>query len=83
MVTARLARLLLALFIFGSLSGSRSILAQAAAGSRAAAARVSRFGGYSGYTSARYDGWVRSSRYLTVRDGTRIAPWHVATSCSH
>jgi predicted acyl esterase len=73
MVTARLARLLLALFLFGSLSGSSTVAGQAAAGSRAATPRVSRFGGYSGYTSARYDGWVRSSRYLTVRDGTRIA----------
>jgi putative CocE/NonD family hydrolase len=35
--------------------------------------KVSAFGQYSGYSEAVYDGWVRSSRYVTVRDGTRLA----------
>lgn len=35
--------------------------------------RVSRPGEYSGYTGARYDDWVRRSRYIEVRDGTRLA----------
>jgi uncharacterized protein len=37
------------------------------------AAKVSAFGKYSGYSEPVYDGWVRSSRYVTVRDGTRLA----------
>jgi len=37
------------------------------------AAKVSRFGVYRGYASPRYDGWTRSSRYLTLRDSTRLA----------
>jgi putative CocE/NonD family hydrolase len=36
-------------------------------------AKVSAFGKYSGYSEPVYDGWVRSSRYVTVRDGTRLA----------
>ena len=35
--------------------------------------RVSRFGVYSGYSEERFDGWRRTSQYVTVRDGTRIA----------
>jgi len=35
--------------------------------------RVSRPGEYAGYTEARYDDWVRRSRYIEVRDGTRLA----------
>ena len=35
--------------------------------------RVSRFGEYEGYTAATYDGWVRSSELVRMRDGTRIA----------
>ncbi len=38
-----------------------------------ASARISVFGKYSGYSEALYDGWVRSSRYVTARDGTRLA----------
>lgn len=37
------------------------------------AAKVSAFGKYSGYSAPVYDGWVRDSRYVTVRDGTRLA----------
>lgn len=35
--------------------------------------RISRPGEYRGYTEARYDDWVRQSRYIEVRDGTRLA----------
>jgi putative CocE/NonD family hydrolase len=35
--------------------------------------QISSFGKYSGYSAPVYDGWVRSSRYVTVRDGTRLA----------
>src|SRR3954447_104057 len=35
--------------------------------------KVSEFNHYSGYSEAVYDGWVRSSQYVTVRDGTRLA----------
>lgn len=35
--------------------------------------RVSEFNRYSGYSAPVYDGWVRSSRYVTARDGTRLA----------
>lgn len=36
-------------------------------------ARVSAFGEYGGYTEPRYDDWVRTSSYIEVRDGTRLA----------
>jgi uncharacterized protein len=35
--------------------------------------RVSRLGEYSGFSTAEYDGWIRSSQYVGVRDGTRLA----------
>jgi uncharacterized protein len=35
--------------------------------------KVSEFGKYSGYSEAVYDGWVRSSQYVPMRDGTRLA----------
>jgi len=35
--------------------------------------RVSRFGEYSGYTEARFDGWERSSELVPMRDSVRIA----------
>jgi putative CocE/NonD family hydrolase len=35
--------------------------------------RVSEPGRYEGYSEALFDGWQRSSQYVTVRDGTRIA----------
>ena len=37
------------------------------------AERVSRFGEYKGYSEAPYDSYVRSSQYLTMRDGIKIA----------
>ncbi|MBM4187566.1 MAG: CocE/NonD family hydrolase [Gemmatimonadetes bacterium] len=35
--------------------------------------KVSEFGRYQGYTEAKYDSWVRTSQYVTARDGTRLA----------
>lgn len=35
--------------------------------------KVSRSGEYRGYSAAVYDSWVRSSTYLTMRDGIKIA----------
>ena len=35
--------------------------------------RVSRFGEYQGYSQPVYDGWERTSFYVPVRDGTRLA----------
>jgi len=37
------------------------------------AGKVSRFGHYSGYTERKYDGYDRESKYVAVRDGTRMA----------
>jgi putative CocE/NonD family hydrolase len=45
----------------------------AAVPATAAPPKVSEFGKYSGYSEAVYDGWVRSSQYLPMRDGTRLA----------
>jgi putative CocE/NonD family hydrolase len=39
----------------------------------AAEERISRPGQYHGYSKATFDGWQRTSRYVAVRDGTRIA----------
>jgi uncharacterized protein len=35
--------------------------------------RVSEPGRYEGYSKPLFDGWVRTSQYITMRDGTRIA----------
>ena len=35
--------------------------------------RVSSFGAYSGYSEATYDGYQRTSQYITARDGTKLA----------
>jgi putative CocE/NonD family hydrolase len=48
-------------------------LAQTAAPAQVQTEKVSSFGVYSGYSEPVYDGWVRTSRYVTVRDGTRLA----------
>ena len=45
----------------------------AAVPAAAAPPKVSEFGKYSGYSEAVYDGWVRSSQYVPMRDGTRLA----------
>ena len=39
----------------------------------AAQPRLSKFGQYSGYSEAKYDSWVRTSQYLTMRDGIKLA----------
>ena len=47
-----------------------------ATGGLAGAARdekTSSFGVYAGYSEARFDEWVRTSHYITARDGTRLA----------
>lgn len=44
-------------------------------------APVSQVGEYEGYSQARFDGWVRSSCYVTVRDGTRLAVDVYRPSC--
>ncbi len=35
--------------------------------------RISKLGQYEGYSARAYDGYVRSSQYLTMRDGVRLA----------
>ncbi len=35
--------------------------------------KISRFGEYKGYSEIVYDSWLRSSRYLTMRDGVKLA----------
>ncbi|HVO70107.1 MAG TPA: CocE/NonD family hydrolase, partial [Aggregatilineaceae bacterium] len=35
--------------------------------------KISRPGLYQGYSEPLYDGWTRTSQYITVRDGTRLA----------
>lgn len=35
--------------------------------------KVSRFGEYKGYSAPEYDSFIRTSQYLTMRDGVRIA----------
>ncbi len=39
----------------------------------AAARRRSSFGEYAGYSEEKYDGWVRTSQYVPVRDGVKLA----------
>jgi putative CocE/NonD family hydrolase len=41
--------------------------------SAAADGRVSKFGEYAGYSEPRYTEWVRTSHYIAVRDGTKLA----------
>jgi putative CocE/NonD family hydrolase len=48
-------------------------LPPAAAQGSAAPEKVSRFGEYQGYSKPIYDSWVRTSFYLTMRDGVRLA----------
>jgi putative CocE/NonD family hydrolase len=47
--------------------------AQAIQPQLAPAEKVSRFGEYRGYSFEVYDSWVRTSSYLTMRDGVRLA----------
>ena len=65
------AALLLALLIPGLATGFD---AQAQTQAQAQAPeKTSRFGEYRGYSAEVYDSWVRTSRYLTMRDGVRLA----------
>lgn len=41
--------------------------------SRQAEEKISHFGEYKGYSEPVYDSWIRTSQYLTMRDGVRIA----------
>ena len=42
-------------------------------GEGSAQGRVSKFGQYSGYSEAKYDSGVRTSQYVTMRDGVKLA----------
>lgn len=57
--------LLLLLFFFLSLSPPDFLAKETE--------RISRFGEYQGYSAETYDSWVRSSQYLTMRDGMKLA----------
>jgi hypothetical protein len=46
-----------------------ALLAAAPLAALPTTARVSEFNRHSSYLTAVYDGWVRSSRYVTVQDG--------------
>jgi putative CocE/NonD family hydrolase len=50
-----------------------ALLATASIAAAQTAPKVSEFNRYSGYSQPVYDGWVRSSRYVVARDGTRLA----------
>lgn len=50
-----------------------ALLAAASLAAAQSAPKVSEFNHYSGYSQPVYDGWVRSSRYVAARDGTRLA----------
>ena len=49
------------------------VAAVALGGPALAQERVSRFNEYRGYSEARFDGFQRTSQYLTMRDGVRLA----------
>lgn len=66
-------RLLTAILAAGCLAACASAPTRTAAPAQEAQGQVSSFGQYAGYSEPAYDGWVRSSRYLTVSDGTRLA----------
>lgn len=65
--------LLTGILTTGCLAACVSAPARTAAPVREAQEKVSSFGQYAGYSEPAYDGWVRSSRHVTVSDGTRIA----------
>src|SRR5438093_4660154 len=50
-----------------------ALVAACRSSSAPGAARVSKPGVYEGYSKAEYDGYQRSSQYLTMRDGVRLA----------
>ncbi|MDP2915080.1 MAG: CocE/NonD family hydrolase, partial [Candidatus Aminicenantes bacterium] len=47
--------------------------APAAVDTAAGQTRVSKFGQYEGFSEAKYDSWIRTSQYLTMRDGVKLA----------
>ena len=53
--------LVLALAFLSALSGAQET------------GKISKFGEYKGYSEKIYDSWVRSSQYLTMRDGIKLA----------
>jgi predicted acyl esterase len=57
----------LAVFLLPGVFGGR------AAAEEPTAQRLSSLGRYEGYSAVAFDGWMRTSQYVTVRDGTRIA----------
>ncbi|HJX27642.1 MAG TPA: CocE/NonD family hydrolase, partial [Thermoanaerobaculia bacterium] len=65
--------LLTAILAAGCLASCVSAPARTAAPVQETREKVSSFGEYAGYSEPAYDGWSRSSRYVTVSDGTRIA----------
>ena len=58
---------------FRSLFFAVLVTVTATAGAAADGPKVSKPGEYRGYTPAMYDGHLLTSRYVTVRDGTRLA----------
>lgn len=65
--TVKLPLLVIAVSIFGT------IFSASLPGQDTASRRISEPGRYSGYSEQLYDGWQRSSVYVTVRDGTKLA----------
>ncbi len=55
------------------MGAAAAVLAWAPAALAQGNGRVSRLGEYRGYSEERYDGWQRTSLYVPVRDGTRLA----------
>ena len=51
----------------------KALLVIVIAGSCVAADRVSRVGEYSGYAPELYSTWIRSSEYVPMRDGVKLA----------
>ena len=58
---------------FRSLFLAAIVTATATAAAAAEEPKISRPGEYRGYTRATYDGHQLTSRYIKVRDGTRLA----------
>ncbi len=53
--------------------GGVALAAAGAPGLGFAAERASSFGVYKGYSEPRYDGWIKTSQYVSVRDGVKLA----------
>ncbi len=61
-------RLLTCLFLIFGL-----VAAQVPAANAQDNTKISRLGEYSGYSTRKYSEWVRTSQYVTARDGTKLA----------